>query len=106
MFARESACLVTLGSACLVTLGSACLVTLGSAYPGLFRPKKTRVRLFGGQKKTRVRLFGGPKFRERGFWNLPPVGGYLAINVIRYVKHVLAYDHKNKSTNKSGTIRR
>ena len=28
------------------------------------------------------RLFCGPKFRERGFWISPPVGGYPAINVV------------------------
>ena len=38
--------------------------------PGLFRAKKTRVR-----------LFCGPKFRERGFWKPPPVGGFPAIKL-------------------------
>ena len=30
-----------------------------------------------------VPLFGGPKFRERGFWISPPVGGYPAIKFAR-----------------------
>jgi len=32
-------------------------------------------------KKTRVRLFCGGKFRERGFWKSPPVGGFPAIKL-------------------------
>jgi len=29
-----------------------------------------------------VLLFCGPKFRERGFWNVPPVGTFPAINLV------------------------
>jgi len=47
-------------------------------------PKQPKSPLFRA-KKTRVRLFCGPKFRERGFWISPPVGGYPAIKVYVYV---------------------
>ena len=35
-------------------------------------------------KSTRARgsLFCGPKFRERGFWNVPPVGTFPAIKKV------------------------
>ena len=36
-----------------------------------------------GTKRVRVLLFGWSKFRERGFWTSPPVGGFPAFNLAK-----------------------